>query len=286
MKDVTERFGENSKEAEKWQAELNRAQAKLVNLQTELQNNDQGLDKNGKAFDKDAQKAQNFGSELTALDKIQQSTTFQALNTALGNVEGMFKSVLSKGKEFSSFIWGMASDASTWADDLATESTKLGVSVETLQGWMEASQLVDTEVSAIKSAIVKLVNPTDKVSQTLKDLNVSTRQSMEWWKTSEGDTAEMVRERIQQSLQMRPAIDILWDAVDALSRETDAEKRNAAANELFGKSYMDMIPLIEQGKASWDAYVQDAEESGRVLSEEQVGKLLTYQFNLVFLATM
>ena len=268
VQDMTEQYGENSKEVEKWQAELNRAQAKLINLQTELENNDQGLDKNGRAFGEAKDKAQGFGEELSTLQKIQQSTTFQALNTALGKIESGFKSALNQGKQFASYIWNMASESSDWADDLATESTKLGISVETLQGWMDAAHFVDTEVSTIKSGLVKLTDPTDELIQALKNVGVAYALVDE-----EGYTVH------------RSTVDLLWDTVDALSKETDAEKRNAAAKELFGKSYMDMLPLLEKGKAGWDEYVKSAEESGRVLSEEQVGKLTTFndaiqEFNL------
>lgn len=276
VKEVTARYGEDSKEAEKWQAQLNRAQTKLINLQHELDNNDRGLDKNGKAFDKDAQRAQAFGSELSALDKIQKSTTFQALNTALGNVEKGFKDTLTKGKEFSSLVWGIAADASTWADDLATESTKLGVSVETLQGWMDAAHFVDTEVSTIKSALVKLTDPTDNLKEAMRELGIHTKEAFAVIDENGAVDTEIVS---------KSAVDLLWEAVEALGKETDETKRNSLAKELFGKSYMEMIPLINQGKDAWDAYVQSAEESGRVLGTEQVNKLTTFndalqRFNL------
>ena len=239
VQDMTEQYGENSKEVEKWQAELNRAQAKLINLQTELENNDQGLDKNGRAFGEAKDKAQGFGEELSTLQKIQQSTTFQALNTALGKIESGFKSALSQGKQFASFVWNTASESSNWADDLATESIKLGVSQETLQGWMDAAHFVDTEVSTIKSAIIKLTNPTDALKEAMRAMGIHTK-----------DAFAVVEENgaVDTEIVSKTAVDLMWEAVEALGKESDAVKRNQLANELFGKSYMDMLPLIEAGK--------------------------------------
>ena len=276
VKDMTEQYGENSREAEKWEAELNRAKAKLVNLQTELQNNDQGLDRNGRAFDAAKGKAQDFGEQLTLLQRIQQSTSFQAMNTALGKLENGFKSALSRGRELASFIFNTASESSYWADDLATESTKLGVSPEVLQGWMDAAHFVDTEVSSIKSAIVKLTNPTDALKEAMRALGIHTKDAFAVVEDSGAVDTEIVS---------KSAVDLMWEAVEALGRESDAVKRNQLANELFGKSYMDMLPLITAGKESWDEYVKSAEESGRVLDSETVGKLTTFndaieEFNL------
>lgn len=276
VKDMAEQYGENSREVEKWEAELNRAKARLVNLQTELQNNDQGLDRNGKAFDSAKGKAQGFGEELTTLKRIQQSTTFQALTTALDKVESGFKDALSKGKQFSAYLWNTASESSTWADDLATESTKLGVSPEVLQGWMDAAHFVDTEVSSIKSAIVKLTNPTDALKEAMRALGIHTK-----------DAFAVVQDNgaVDTDIVSKSAVDMMWEAVEALGKESDAVKRNQLANELFGKSYMDMLPLINAGKESWDEYVKSAEESGRVLDSDTVGKLTAFndaiqEFNL------
>lgn len=267
VQDMTEQYGENSKEAEKWQAELNRAKAKLANLQTELQNNDQGLDRNGRAFDAAKGKAQDFGEQLTLLQRIQQSTSFQAMNTALGKLENGFKSALSRGRELAAFIFNTASESSYWADDLATESTKLGVSPEVLQGWMDAAHFVDTEVSSIKSAIVKLTNPTDALKEAMRSLGIHTKDAFAVVEDNGAVDTEIVS---------KSAVDLMWEAVEALGRESDAVKRNQLANELFGKSYMDMLPLITAGKESWDEYVKSAEESGRVLDSETVGKLTTF----------
>ncbi len=263
VKEVTDRYGENSKEAEKWEAQLARAQAKLLNLEHELDNNDKGLDKNGKAFAKDTQQAQNFGQQLSALDKIQQSTTFQALNTALGNVENGFKSALNMGKQFGAFVWDKAVESSNRYDELATDATKIGVAVQELRAWQLAAELIDTSVGDITKGMTKLVNPTDKVSQALRELGVHSETF--WAKMDEN--GEMQRGVIKKS-----TLDMFWEAVESLNAMKDATKQEELANTLFGKSFRELLPLIQAGREEWDKNVNKALETA---PDEGAAKKLT-----------
>ena len=267
LKDVTKQYGEDSKQAEKWQAELNRAQAKLVNLETELENNNKGLDKNGKAFESAGGKAQGFGNELSSLDKIQQSTTFQALNTALGNIQSGFQAALDKGKQFAGFVWNTAVESSNHYDDLATEALKLNVPVQTLRAWETASQLVDTETKDIAKSLVKLVNPSKQVSDALRDLGVRTTQ----YTGEYGKFGAIVGNR--------DTIDIYWDTIEAIGKLGTVQAQEAKANEIFGKSYQELLPLIKAGRAAWDEYVAKALETAP--DEEAADKLTTFNDALV-----
>ncbi len=267
LKDVTKQYGEDSKEAEKWQAELNRAQTKLVNLETELENNNKGLDKNGKAFESASGKAQGFGNELSSLDRIQQSTTFQALNTALGKIDSGFQAALDKGKQFAGFIWNTAVESSNHYDDLATEALKLNVPVQTLRAWETATQRVDTETKDIAKSLVKLVNPSKQVSDALRDLGVRTTQ----YTGEYGKFGAIVGQR--------DSIDIFWDTIEAIGKLGTVQAQEAKTNEIFGKSYQELLPLIKAGRAAWDEYVAKAMETAP--DEEAADKLTTFNDALV-----
>ena len=65
VKEATTAYGENSQQAEKWQAELNRAKAALAGLELEFSNNEKGLDKNGKSFTQAGKSAEKFGEDVT-----------------------------------------------------------------------------------------------------------------------------------------------------------------------------------------------------------------------------
>lgn len=267
LKDVQKQYGEDSKQAEKWQTELNRAQTKLLNLQHELDNNEKGLDRNGKAFESASGKAQGFGNELSSLDKIQQSTTFQALNTALGNIQSGFQTAIEKGRQFAGFIWNTAVESSNHYDDLATEALKLNVPVQTLRAWETAAQLVDTETKDIAKSLTKLVNPSDQVSKALRELGVNTQEN------------SGVYGKFGAIMKQRDTIDIFWDTIEAIGKLGTVQAQEAKTNEIFGKSYQELLPLIKAGRAAWDEYVAEAMETAP--GEEAADKLTTFNDALV-----
>ena len=269
VSDITERFGENSKEAEKWEAELARAQAKLINLQTELRNNDQGLDKNGKAFQNAVVDTNAFNSALQDLNTTTSGLSFDSFDDELSQIELGFSSIYDKAKEFFTYLYEKASDSSYWADDLATESEKLGVSVEQLQGWMDAAHFVDTEVSTIGRALTRLLNPDSNIHSILNEMNIALRDA-EYTVSEFDDGVSAVN--VEEG-DLRHTIDIFWDVVEGLGAMTDATEKERVANEIFKQSYRDLLPLINKGKDTWDAYIRNAEESGRVLDQKSIDNL-------------
>lgn len=258
VKDSADKYGENSAQVEKWEAELNRAKARLANLQTEFANNEQGLDKNGKAFQEATQNAADFGEQMGEVQQAVSGITFQSVNTAIGNLQTTLKNAGKAVWDFSRGAWDLVADSSTWADDLITLSTQTGVSLHDLQGWRYAARFVDTEVDTIAKTMQKLVNPSKAVQEQLQAVGVAI--------TSGG--------------KQRDKQDIFWDTIQALGKMKDASEAESLANAVFGKSYQELIPLIQAGRKEWDAYVKEAQAGGYILGDEQVQKLGTFNDSL------
>ena len=279
VKDATELYGKDSKKVEEWQAKLNRAQAKLVSLEIELENNSKGLDKNGKAFESAAGKADQFSSELQQVDNTEKRLDFQNLNIALSNLSSGLDGVINKAKEFGKAIWDNTVDASNRADEVATTAAQLGITPEVLREYRYAAQLIDTETDDIGKALSRLVNPSKDVKEALQALGVQTTRGIDWDKITPGkSTSEEARQIIQDGLQAKAAIDIFWDAIEKLSKAEDKER---ASQQIFGKSYQDMLPLILAGKEKWDAAVQEAKEKGIGLTDEIQDNLTTFNDSIV-----
>ena len=66
---------------------------------------------------------------------------------------------------------------------------------------------------------------------------------------------------------------MFYDTVDALGAIKDETLREIAAQELFGKSYQDLMPLIEAGAGALKEYGDEAEKMGLILSEESVAAM-------------
>lgn len=284
LEDATKKYGENSKQAEQWQAKLNSAKGRLLNFQTELDNNNKGLDKNGRAFETASTKAQNFGGSLSQVDTISKGVTFQSLNTALTNIGGVFERLGQTASKAWKMVWNTASDSSDWADDLATLSLQTGIGVTELQKYAYAADYVDTEVGDITKAMMKLVNPTKEVSDAMKTLGIHRKEA---WAIEYENGAVDYYETTKNS------VDLFWESIDQMHAMAvamdgmDAEKRSATeaildstAKTLFGKSYQEMMPLILAGREAWEQYGEQAEETGAILGEDLVNNLGAFNDSL------
>lgn len=249
VNDSTKAYGENSEKTEKWQAELNRAKAKLANLQNELTLNEQGLDRNGKAFDDSAQAAADYQATLQGIGR---NVSFQTVTDGLSKVTGGIEKGISMAASFARKIRETMVDAGKWADDLITDATKYGMDVEELQRWRNASDLIDTSVETIMTA-------RDKLGKKMKD--GWTDNGLDMWKMLGIETAN------------RDKMDVLFELGETLKsmEEIDGNdiRADAYAMEVFGKSYKDLLPLINAGQDTWNETLQNQ----RVVSEAHVKAL-------------
>ena len=164
LKTTEQQYGENSTQALAYEAQLNRARQKLVQMETALDNNAKGLDENGKAFVESGKKAEKA------------AVSFTDLHHAIENVQNAAKNAATHVINFAKSAWGAMSGASEYADNLLTLSAQTGLSVEQLQKYAMAAGLVDTEASAIYTAIARMVNPTGEMATALEQLGVNTRE--------------------------------------------------------------------------------------------------------------
>lgn len=268
LSDVTQKYGENSKQAEEWQTKLNQAKAKMANLEVELRNNEQGLDRNGKAFQGAGAKAQQFAKDVKDAERTANGINFMAAHTAIQNLSNSLSSVFRTALNVGKRVTSLANSSGQWADELGTLSLQTGLSTDTLQKWAHAAEYAETDVSTITKAFVKLTNPTEKVQQTLKKMGVTLK---EVYKVPiEGTNI------VDLGVRARDTNEIFWDTVDALGRMKNATDQEAAANELFGKSYQQLMPLVRLGRARWQELEREAADMGLVIGEDGVQALNDY----------
>lgn len=249
VKESAEKFGEASDKTERWQTELTRAQTALAQLQNTLNNNEKGLDANGKAFEDMLGKADEAQEKVNSFKFLEFDTALKNITSAAENAAQM---IINVGKS----AWNMVSDSGKWADELTTLSDATGIDRQTLQSWNYAARFVDTETGAIIAAIDKV---RDKTTSGNKDDLLLFNPLV---KTTDAATGKL-----------RDAQDIFWDTVDALHGISDENKRAALAQDIFGKNYRDLMPLIRKGRDEWEHYTEQAREAGYVLSEDQLDNL-------------
>ena len=250
----------NSAKVQEWKGKLAEAESGVLDLTREIKLHKSGLDKTGKAYADAGKDAEAMGGKLKdagekaggmhdALDGINKGISWQNVNEAIGKISDALDTGVRKAVEFGKALWQMTSDSTAWADDLATRSQQLGIDPTTLQQWEYAARFVDTDVDAIIKARNKLKKGegTDALNQALEELGVSATDA-------EG--------------KLRNSYDVMWDVLGAM-KDMDDEERDKTAMDIFGKSYADLIPLINAGREAWDDYAKRAP----VVSEEDLAKL-------------
>ncbi len=68
----------------------------------------------------------------------------------------------------------------------------------------------------------------------------------------------------------RPMNEVLLDTADLMSKTSDASKRVAISQDLFGKSGTDLLPVLLKGRDGIKELADEADRSGLVLGQDQV----------------
>lgn len=258
LQTTEQQYGENSTQALAYEAQLNRARQKLVQMETALDNNAKGLDENGKAFVESGKKAEKA------------AVSFTDLHHAIENVQNAAKNAATHVINFAKGAWDAMSGASDYADSLLTLSTQTGLSVEQLQKYAMAAGLVDTEAAAIYTAIARMVNPTGEMATALEQLGVNTREII-GTQNFTGAMKNYVKDTDLADTKARNALDVFWDTIDALKALSDrGQDVDELTKSIFGKSFAEMKPLIDKGKAGWE---EAGDALNNVAGEESIKKL-------------
>ena len=149
-------------------------------------------------------------------------------------------------------IGGLALNTVKSADELNTLAKQTGFSVEELQKFQYASDLVDVSLSDITGAATKLKKAVSSDSKELAALGVKT-------KNADGT--------------FRDINDIFYDTLSALGGIQNETERDAAAMAIFGKSADSLAGIVDDGGAALKSLGKEAEDMGLIMSGETVDSL-------------
>ena len=237
---------------DKASASYTKMAAELAKAKTDLINMKQAAADTGDELKEMGQDADQATKSLQSIDK---STRLNVLTNALSRADQLLTSMLRSIVDIGKGLWDMGRGAAEWSDTLTTDATKYGIDVETLQRWKAAEKQVDVTVEDI-------IKATDKITAATKGVEDDVALIM----AGTGQIGVQIRD---ETGAMRSQMDIFWGYVEALSKVENETERNALAQEVFGKSYRELIPLIEAGRESWEEAAQNAS----VVTGEYVEKL-------------
>lgn len=173
---------------------------------------------------------------------------FTAIGTAIG---GATTALISNAKE-----------TAAYADNIDKLSQKMGFSAEAFQEWDFIAQHSGTSIDAIKGSIMKLDKALESDTDAWEKLGLSQEELL-------GMSSE---EKFEAT-------------VKALQGVTDETEKAALAEEVFGKSYQEMMPLLNTSAEETEAMKEQVHELGGVMSDEAVKAGAQFQDSLQNLNT-
>lgn len=232
--------GEQSTAALKAKDALNKGQTVLNNLQAE-----------NRAL-AESEKEETKVSQAQAKAK-------QAFNAIAKASAAAVAAVASAAAAAAKAIWDATNASGQWADNLLTLSAQTNVSTDTLQKWDYAARFIDVDTQTMTTALGKVV----------KQQGAAIKSGQDYVTTLDGQVISLR----DSNGELKSSETVFYEMIDALGQIGDATMQEAAAQDLFGKSYQDILPLIKAGSEGLKAYGDEAEKLGLVLSGESVGAL-------------
>lgn len=265
LENASSSFGENDRRTQAWAVQLNNAQAELNGMERELKGNEKALDSVADEFNAAEKQADQFGDELdkTGKDADSAGGKFEKLGSVVKGVGAAmgvaFAAIGTAAIGAGKALVDMTIEAAAYADEMLTQSTVTGMSVESLQAYSYAADLVDVSMETLTGSMAKQV----KSMSNARDGSAKFADAYAKLGISVADS----------NGQLRDSETVYWETIDALGKISNETERDALAMQIFGKSAQELNPLIAQGSAGIAALTDEAKRMGAVLSEESIEKL-------------
>ena len=242
--------------------QINNAKNKLDSLKKAQATMDaNGVDKNSDQYMALQREIISTENELASLESAAKKTSnaMSGIATAADKVATGAQKVADKTRGLSAAaagalgaIGGLAIKTVKSADELNTLAKQTGFSVEELQKFQYASDLVDVSMEDITGAATKLKKSVAGDSKELAKLGVKT-------KNADGS--------------FRNINDIFYDTLSALGDVQNETERDTLAMAIFGRSADSLAGIVDDGGKSLKELGQEAEDMGLIMGQDTVDSL-------------
>ena len=230
----------SSKAFQQMQQQLLRARGDLIDTENELNNIAIAGEEAGNGVDE----------MNTQLKRIGNGVSYQNVTEGLEKITSGMTKVVTKAWQMGEAIVKATLGAGSWADELKTTAAQYEIDPEQLQRMRKTANLIDTDVDTILSAQQKLRQGVGK-----RD------------KEAMGAFAALFGEGYDPT--KKNAVDVFWDAGEALMKLQDEYDQQIYAQKLFGKSWRELVPLFTTGRKEYEKTM----ESWSVVENDQLDAL-------------
>jgi hypothetical protein len=178
------------------------------------------------------------------------------LNAAFAEFNGLLMSGLALGAfgMIGKEVFGLAKNTSEYAHTMELASQKTGMGVQALQGWAFAASFAGGSVETFTMGIRKF-------SQEIVHAKEGQLQSIQAFQKL-GISVNDLKNLKMEDLMMRVA--------DAFKAHADGANKSAEAVALFGRSGLNLIPILNMGSDGARQFMQTAKDLGIVMGDDDV----------------
>ena len=240
-----DKYGENDKKTQALQQSVNKATAELNNMEHQLERNNKESSKASEIVNK-------FGSAAKTVAKVV-ATAFAAIVASVGTAT---KKLVSATKE-----------VAEQGDEIDKNSQKIGMSTEAYQQWGYVFERNGYDIANFKTGMKTLTS------------TISAAES-----GNEGAIRKFKQLGISMSdIQGKSREDILAMTIAGLQNVTDETEKATLATEFFGKSGVELAPLLNQSNEATQELIDTTEKYGMIMSNETVQASAAFEDSLITL---
>lgn len=221
LKNSESAFGKGSTETKKFEKALKDAEQELSGTEKELKNVETAMQNSG-------------NSSRTFRDMLKANLSAQAITAGIRKLGETVKS-------FKSYIMGGIESAAGFGREMSAMSEKTGISTEVLQKFSAAAKMTEVDVETFTKSYSKSIKSMSSVDFNAKNLSSMSKA----YKTLGVEVRD-------SSGHLRDAQTVFWETIDGLKNMENETERNAIALQIFGKSAMELNPIIKRGSEGFN----------------------------------
>lgn len=221
-------------------------------------------------FDDAGEQDEEFGKQLDEAGKVSEDaegklgkigTVATDVGKALATaVAAIGTAAVAAGKQF----WDMANDVASADDAIDKTSQKIGISAEAYQEWSYVFERSGADVNNLQTGMKKLATVVTDAAEG----SDSAAEKL----AAVGLSIEDINGKSQEEQ--------LSMVISALQDMGSGAERTAAANDLLGKSAVDMAAVLNMTAEDTETLKQEARDYGMVMSNEAVAASAAFEDSL------
>ena len=271
LADVTKEQEKNQSAADKLKVQILNQEAAVKTTEKEMKNYGKALEDVSKNEDDAAKEGEETSKAIEktgdSADKASGKLANFAKGLATGIVAGL-AALSAAAVTAAKDMIGLAADVAAAGDEIDKESQKLGMSAENYQKLSYAMEISGANIDELRKGTVNIT----------KALGAFEDEGIEASQVEPFNALNVSLIDAQGNLRTTDAV--LLDTIDALAAMEDDVQRDIIANQIFGKTFTELRPMINGGSQAIKDLMQEAEDYGMVMSDDAVAASAAFQDSL------